>query len=53
LGMFSVCFDVTDNQTFFFAFVRYWTKMKYNRTIHKLFIEFKKVYDSFSREIFT
>jgi hypothetical protein len=30
----------------FSAFVRYWRKMGYNETVHQLFTDFKKVYDS-------
>jgi hypothetical protein len=31
----------------FFAFVRYWRKKwKYNETVHQLFIESRKLYDS-------
>jgi hypothetical protein len=37
----------------FFAFVRYWEKKKraYSDTVHQLFIDFKKVYDSVRREV--
>jgi hypothetical protein len=32
----------------YFAFDRYWTK---NGTVHQLFINFKKVYDSVRKEV--
>jgi hypothetical protein len=32
----------------YLAFFRYWGKWKYNRTVHELFIDFEKVYDSVS-----
>jgi hypothetical protein len=36
----------------FSAFVRYWRKKwEYNETVHQLFIDFKKVYDSVRKEI--
>jgi hypothetical protein len=49
-----VCFDITNQLLIrFFAFVRYWRKMcEYNKTVHHLFIDFKKVYDSVRREVF-
>jgi hypothetical protein len=52
LGIISVGFDVTDQLLIrFSAFVRYWRKKwEYNETVHQLFIDFKKAYDSVSRE---
>jgi hypothetical protein len=36
----------------FFAFVRYWRKKwEYNETVHQLFIDFKRAYDSVRREV--
>jgi hypothetical protein len=35
----------------FFAFVRYGTKWKYNETVHQLFVDIKKAYDSVRREV--
>jgi hypothetical protein len=52
-GTISVDFDVTDQLLIrFFAFVRYWKKKwEYNQTVHQLFIDFKKAYDSVKREV--
>jgi hypothetical protein len=34
------------------AFIRYWRKKcEYNETVHQLFIDFKKTYDSVRREV--
>jgi hypothetical protein len=48
-----VGFDVTDELLArFSAFVRYWRKKwEYNETVHQLFIDFKKAYDSVRREV--
>jgi hypothetical protein len=45
--------DITEQLLIrFSAFVRYWRKKwEYNETVHQLFIDFKKVYDSVRREI--
>jgi hypothetical protein len=53
LGIISVGFNVTDRlQIIFSAFIRYWRKIwKYNETVHQLFIDFKKAYDSVRREV--
>jgi hypothetical protein len=52
LGTISVDFDVTDQLPIgFSAFVRYWKKWEYNETVHQLFINFKKAYDSVRREL--
>jgi hypothetical protein len=53
LGIISVGFDVTDQLlTRLSAFVRYWRKkLKYNEIVRKLFIDFKKAYDSVRREV--
>jgi hypothetical protein len=57
LGAISVDFDVTDQLlTRFSAFVRYirqilGKKWEYNETVHQLFIDFKKAYDSVRREV--
>jgi hypothetical protein len=46
-------FDVTDQLMIrYFAFVRYWRKKwEYDETVHQLFVEFKKAYDSVRREV--
>jgi hypothetical protein len=31
--------------------VRYWKKWEHNETVHELFIDFRKAYDSVRREI--
>jgi hypothetical protein len=48
-----VGFNVTDQVLIrFSAFVRYWRKKwEYNETVHQLFIDFKKAYDSVKRKI--
>jgi hypothetical protein len=49
-----VDFDVTDQLLIrFSAFVRYRKKKKweYNEMVHKLFVDFKKAYDSVRREV--
>jgi hypothetical protein len=51
LGTISVDFDVTHQlQISFSAFVSYWRKNG-NKTVHQLFIDFKKAYDSMRREV--
>jgi hypothetical protein len=53
LGTVSVDFDVTDELvTRFSAFVRYYRKKwECNETVHQLFIDVKKAYDSVRREV--
>jgi hypothetical protein len=54
IGIVSVGFDLTDQLLIrFFSFFTYWKKKKceYNETMHKLFIDFKKAYDSVRREV--
>jgi hypothetical protein len=53
LGTISVDFDVTDQLLIrFSSFIRYWEKKwEYNETVHQLFIDFKKAYDSVRREV--
>jgi hypothetical protein len=48
-----VGFDVTDQLLIrSFAFVRYWRKKwEYNETVHQLYVDFKKAYDSVRREV--
>jgi hypothetical protein len=49
-----VGFDVTDQLLIrFSAFTRYWQtkKWEYNKTVHQLFIDLKKAYDSVRREV--
>jgi hypothetical protein len=48
----SVGVDVTDQLLIrFFAFIRSRDKWEYNETIHQLFIDFKKAYESVRREV--
>jgi hypothetical protein len=53
LGNISVGFDIANQLLIrFSAFVRYRRKKwEYNKTEHQLFIDFKKAYDSVSREV--
>jgi hypothetical protein len=53
LGTVSVDFDVTDQLLIrFSAFVKYWgKKWEYSETVHQLFIDFKKAYDSVRRKV--
>jgi hypothetical protein len=54
LGIISVGFDVTDQLLIrSFAFVRYWGKKKwdYNKTVHQLFVDFKKAQESVRRVV--
>jgi hypothetical protein len=53
LGTISVGFDVSDQlQIIFSASVRYWRKIEvYYETVHQLFIDFKKAYDSTRGEV--
>jgi hypothetical protein len=52
LGIISVGFDVTDQLLIrFSASVRYWKRLEYNVTVHQLFTEFEKTYDSVRREV--
>jgi hypothetical protein len=55
LRIIGVGFDVTDELLIrIFAFFRYWRKNKeYSGTVHQLFIDFKKAYDSVRREVQT
>jgi hypothetical protein len=49
LGTISVDFDVTDQLLIrFSAFIRYWRD---NETVHQLYIDLKKAYDSVRREV--
>jgi hypothetical protein len=51
LGIMSVGVEVTDQLLIrFSAFLRYWTKNEYSETVHQLFIDFKKAYDSVRRK---
>jgi hypothetical protein len=51
LGITSVSFNITDHLLIrFSAFVRYWKKLEHNETIHRLFTDFKRAYDSVRRE---
>jgi hypothetical protein len=52
LGTISVDFDITDQLLIrFSAFVRYWRKNGFTETVHQVFIDFKKAYDSVRREL--
>jgi hypothetical protein len=52
LGTISVDFDVTGQLLIrFSAFNRYWEKVEYNETVHQLFVDFKKAYDSVRRGV--
>jgi hypothetical protein len=54
LGIISVGFDVTNRSSAdqIFALVRCWSKKwEYNETVHQLFINFMKAYDSVWREV--
>jgi hypothetical protein len=53
LEIITVGFDVTDQRLIrSFAFVRYLRKNgEYNETVHQLFVDFKKAYDSVRREV--
>jgi sorting nexin-29 len=53
LGTISVDCDVTDQLLIrVSAFVRYWKKRwEYTETVHQIFIDFKKAYDSVRREV--
>jgi hypothetical protein len=52
LGTTNVDFDVIDQRlTEFSISGTYWRKWEYNGTVHQLFIDFKKAYDSVRREV--
>ena len=53
LGFINVDFDAIDQLLIIYsAFVRYLRKKwEYNKAVHKLFIDFKKAYDSVRREV--
>jgi hypothetical protein len=53
LGIISVCFYIREQlQIRFSAFVKCWReKREYNDTVHQLFIDFKKAYDSVWKEV--
>jgi hypothetical protein len=53
LGIISVGSDITDQLLIrFSAFIRYWRKKwEYSKTVHQLFIDFKKAYDSVRKEV--
>jgi hypothetical protein len=52
-GIISLDFEITDQLLIrFCVFVKYWReKREYNETVHQLFINFKKVYDSVGGEV--
>jgi hypothetical protein len=53
LRIINVGFDVIDQLLIrFSAFVRYWRRAwEYSETVHQLFVDFKKAYDSVKREV--
>jgi hypothetical protein len=53
LGIICMGFDVTDQLLITcFASIRYWRrKWEYNETVHQLFVDFKKAFDSVRRVI--
>jgi hypothetical protein len=53
LGIINVGSDITDQLLIrFSAFIRYLRKKwEYNETVHQIFIDFKKAYDSVRREV--
>jgi len=53
LGFINVVFDATGPLLIIYsAFIRYLRKKwEYNNAVHKLFIDFKKAYDSVRREV--
>jgi hypothetical protein len=53
LGIISVGFNITDQVLVRFVCIRQIlkTKLKYNETVHQLFINFKTAYDSVRREV--
>jgi hypothetical protein len=47
-----VGFDVTDQQLIrFFASVKYWRNNRSTMRVHQLFVDLKKAYDSFRKEV--
>jgi hypothetical protein len=53
-GIFSMDFDVIDQQLIrYSAFVRLKKKWEYNKTVYKLFIDFKKAYDWLEEKCYT
>jgi hypothetical protein len=49
-----MCFNVTDQlliRSFAFVKILEGKKWEYNETVHRLFTDFKKVYDSVRREV--
>jgi len=53
LGIINVDSDSTCRLLIIYsAFVKYWRKKwEYNKAVHQIFIDFKKVYDSVRREV--
>jgi hypothetical protein len=53
LGIINVGSDIMDQLLITFsAFIRYWKKkLEYKETVHQLFIDFKKAYDSVRKEV--
>jgi hypothetical protein len=55
LGIISVAFDVTDQLLIKLFRIPQILEQKweYNDTVHQLFVDFKKAYDSVRREVFS
>jgi hypothetical protein len=51
LGTISVDFNVTTTDQIFYICQILEKRWEYNETVHKLFIDFKKAYDSVRREV--
>ena len=53
MGIINVDSDATGRLLIIYsAFVKYWRKKwEYNKAVHQIFIDFKKVYDSVRREV--
>jgi hypothetical protein len=53
LGIISVCFEVTGQlQITYSAFVKYLRKKwEYNEAVQQLFVDFKKAYNSYWKEV--
>jgi hypothetical protein len=51
LGIINVDFEAISQLLIIYsAFVKYLKKLEYNETVHQLYIDFKKAYDSVRRE---
>jgi hypothetical protein len=50
LGIISVDFDVTEQLLIRFSALDTGRKWEYNETVHQLFVDFKKAYDTVRQE---